>query len=243
MTPNRFPASRTVRALAVLVPLAVLGDAIWIRAAGSGGPPWQAADDWWNGLVGGPDSGPWWHAAETLNRLGAEPGLAVVAVGVVVLMLMRRWRSAVYTCAAIAATSLLVDVIKSVPERPRPGDIMVDTASFAFPSGHSARMAAVVVVVAAVAVPARRLRVWWPVAVLLTAAMMWARTWQHAHWLSDTIAGAAVGWAAATLLWWALSPLLDRERALREAAPVGQDPGPSTERLSWWGPPLERPPR
>jgi undecaprenyl-diphosphatase len=48
------------------------------------------------------------------------------------------------------------------------------------------------------------------------------RNWQHAHWLTDTVAGAALGWAVAALVWWALTPLLDRERAQREAAvPVG----------------------
>jgi membrane-associated phospholipid phosphatase len=231
VTPNRFPASRLLLVLAIAVPFGVLGDALWIRTDPAD-PPWQSLDDRWNNLVGGSDSDLWWYAAETLNRLGAEPGLALLAVGVAVLLLMRRWRSAVYMCATIAVTSLVVDLIKSVPERRRPDDIMVDTASFAFPSGHSARMAAFVVAVAVVAVPARRLRIWWPVAALLTMAMMWARTWQHAHWLSDTIAGAAVGWAVATFLWWALSPLLDRERALREPAPVGQGSETSTERLS-----------
>ncbi|SDD15133.1 phosphatase PAP2 family protein [Glycomyces harbinensis] len=234
MTPNRFPAPRWLLVLAIALPFGVLGDALWVRASGPAGPPWQGMDDGWNDLVGGSDSDLWWHLAELLNRLGAEPGLVVLAAGVVVLLLMRRWRSAVYTCAVVAATSLVIDVLKAVPNRARPDDIMVHTASWSFPSGHSARMAAFVVVIAVVAVPARRLRIWWPLAALLTLAMMWARTWQHAHWLSDTIAGAATGWAVAVFLWWALSPLLDRERALREAAaePAGQTSGPGTERLS-----------
>jgi len=235
MTPNRFPASRLLLVLSIAVPPAVLGDALWVRSDPTG-PPWQGLDDRWNGLVGGPDSGPWWSLAQFLNRLGGEPGLVVLAVGVIVLLLMRRWRSAVYVCAVVAATSLVVDLIKSVPDRPRPADIMVHTASWSFPSGHSARMAAFVVVIAVVAVPARNLRVWWPIAALLTLAMMWARTWQHAHWLTDTIGGAATGWAVATFLWWALTPLLDRERALREAAvepvPAEGAPGTSGERLS-----------
>jgi len=218
MLPNRFPASRLLLVLSIAVPLGVLGDAFWLRALKPSPPPWQGLDDRWDGLVGGPDSGLWWNLAELLNLLGGKPGLILVAVGVIVLMSMRRWRSAVYVCAVIAATSLAVDAIKAVPDRARPADIMVDTASMSFPSGHSARMAAFVVVIAVVAIPAARLRLWWPVAVLLTLAMMWARTWQHAHWLTDTIAGAATGWAVATFLWWALTPLLDRERALRRAA-------------------------
>jgi membrane-associated phospholipid phosphatase len=217
MTPNGFPKSRLVLILAIAVPLGVLGDALWVRTDPEG-PPWQGVDDWWNGLVGGPEDALPWHLAELLNRLGAEPGLVAFGLAVIALLVMRRWRSAVYACAALAATAIVVDVLKTVGERPRPGDIMVHGASWAFPSGHAARMAAFVVIIAVVAVPARHWRVWWPIGVLLTFAMMLARNWQHAHWLTDTVAGAATGWAVAVLAWWALTPMLDRERVRREAA-------------------------
>ncbi len=223
MTPNGFPKSRLALALAVLVPLGVLGDAIWIRLAGT--PPWQGLDDHWNALVGGPADGVRWQLAQLLNRLGAAPGLALLAIAVVALLLTKRWRSAVFACAAVAASAVAVDLVKRVGDRPRPLDVMIDTGSWAFPSGHAARMAAFVVIVAVVWIPARHLRAWWPIAVFLTVLMMGARTWQHAHWLTDTIAGAALGWSVTALAWFALTPLLDRERAQREAldAPVGTD--------------------
>lgn len=236
MTPNRFPKSRLVLVLAVAVPLAVLGDALWVRADPAN-PPWQGLDDWWNRLVGGPDEGLMWNFAEFFNRAGAEPGLVGYGLVVLALLALRRWRSAILVCAALAATAMAVDLVKHVAERPRPADIMVETASMAFPSGHAARMAAFVVVIAAVAIPARYLKVWWPIGVLLTIAMMLARNWQHAHWLTDTIAGAALGWGVAALAWWAMTPLLDRERAQREgsvSAPADAGAtGTSAERLSW----------
>lgn len=235
MTPNGFPRSRLLLILAIAVPLAVLGDAIWVRSDPTG-PPWQGLDDRWNGLVGGPDEGPLWNLAEFLNRLGAEIGLVAFAIGIVALLVLRRWRSAVYACTALVATKLVTDLAKAVAERPRPVDIMVDTASWAFPSGHSSRMAALVVVIGVLVIPARHLKLWWPVAVLLTFAMMLARNWQHAHWLTDTIAGAAIGWAVAAFAWWALTPLLDRERALREGtvldATAAGAPGTGSLRLS-----------
>ncbi|MDA1358259.1 phosphatase PAP2 family protein [Glycomyces luteolus] len=215
MTPNGFPRSRLLLALAIAVPLAVLGDAIWVRTDPEG-PPWQGLDDWWNGLVGSPVGSPLWYVAECFNLLGGALGLVLGAVAVVALLVVRRWRSAVYVGAALAATKLVTDGLKAVAERPRPTDITVDTGSWAFPSGHASRMAAVVVVIAVLMVPARHLQRWWPVAVVLTCAMMLARNWQHAHWLTDTVAGAATGAAVAVFVWWALSPLLDRERALRE---------------------------
>ncbi|MFG3340236.1 phosphatase PAP2 family protein [Glycomyces sp. NPDC048151] len=220
MTPNGFPRSRLLLVLSVAVPLAVLGDALWVRADPEG-PPWQGLDDWWNGLVGGPESGLLWHVADFFNLLGAELGVAIGAVAVIALLAMRRWRSAVYAVAAVVATKIVTDLVKAAAERPRPLDIMVDTGSWAFPSGHSSRMAAMVVVVGVLFVPARHLRRWWPVAVLSTLAMMLARNWQHAHWLTDTVAGAATGAAVAVFTWWALAPLLDRERALRESAAIG----------------------
>ena len=236
MTPNAFPKSRFAIVLAIAVLLGVLGDAFWVRADPKG-PPWQGLDDWWNGLVGGPDDGLMWNLATFLDYTGAEAGLVVCALGVVALILVRRWRSAVYACAVLAATALLTDVLKSVGERPRPADIMVDTGSWAFPSGHSSRIAAIVVVIGVLVIPARRLKLWWPIAVLITFAMMLARNWQHAHWLTDTVAGAAIGWAVAFVLWWALTPLLDRERALRESVAVPSAstagaPGTGAERLS-----------
>ncbi|MCC3761907.1 phosphatase PAP2 family protein [Glycomyces sp. TRM65418] len=217
MTPNGFPKSRLALILAIAIPLGVLGDALWIRADPDA-PPWQDVDDWWNGLVGGPAEGPAWQAAELFYHVGAQSGLLVLAAAAVALLLMRRWRSAVFACAAVAVTALVVDLLKTLSARPRPADIMVETASLAFPSGHAARMAAFVVVIAAVAIPARHLKFWWPIGAVLTIAMMLARNWQHAHWLTDTIAGAALGWAVAALTWWAMTPLLDRERAARAAA-------------------------
>jgi undecaprenyl-diphosphatase len=169
MTPNGFPKSRPALILAIAVPLGVLGDALWVRSDPDG-PPWQALDDRWNGLVGGPDDGLMWSLAELLYHVGAQAGLVVLAVAAIGLLFVRRWRSAVFACAAVAATAIAVDLLKTVGERPRPADIMVETSSWAFPSGHAARMAAFAVVIAVVAIPARHLRFWWPIGAALTFA-------------------------------------------------------------------------
>lgn len=235
MTPNGFPRSRLALALAVAIPLAVLGDAVLVRSAERGTPFWQPLDDWWNDLVGGPSDGFRWQLAQLLDRVGGEPGLALVAIAAAGLLLVKRWRSALFVLAAVGASWLIVYLVKLVGGRARPDDLMVDATGWAFPSGHSARMAAFVVIVAAVAIPAGHLWAWWPVAVLLTLLMMAARTWQHAHWLTDTIAGAATGWAVAMLVWRLWTPLLDRERELRESAdpaPFG-DAADGVDSLSW----------
>lgn len=41
--------------------------------------------------------------------------------------------------------------------------------------------------------------------------MMWSRTWLHAHWLTDTVAGAAAGAGTGLVAWWLCAPALARE--------------------------------
>jgi undecaprenyl-diphosphatase len=96
-------------------------------------------------------------------------------------------------------------------DRPRPAHPLVRVDHGSFPSGHSAGISLLVVVVGALLVPAARRRQWWIAGTVLTVAMMWSRTWLHAHWLSDTLAGAVAGAGAALVLWWLCTPLLARE--------------------------------
>jgi undecaprenyl-diphosphatase len=46
---------------------------------------------------------------------------------------------------------------------------------------------------------------------------MWGRTYLHAHWLSDVVAGLLEGIAVATLVWYAVEAVRDR-RARRHQA-------------------------
>lgn len=86
----------------------------------------------------------------------------------------------------------------------------------AYPSGHSTLTACFIVLVAAVLSPRAR-RWWWPVGILLLAAMMASRAYLSVHWLSDTIGGALLGLGCAILLWWAMGPSLANERRRRIA--------------------------
>ncbi|MGP3983576.1 phosphatase PAP2 family protein [Streptomyces sp. KR80] len=114
---------------------------------------------------------------------------------------------------------LVVQTLKHLVDRPRPGNPLVRVDHGSFPSGHVAGTAFLVVVVGALIVPAVARRAWWLGSTLLTLAMMWSRTWLHAHWLSDTLAGATTGAGAALLLWWLFAPLLARE-GIPPAAPL-----------------------
>ena len=60
------------------------------------------------------------------------------------------------------------------------------------------------------------LRRWyvWVAGVAWVVLMMWSRTYLHAHWLSDVIAGLLEGIAVACLVWCFIEAFRDR-RALR----------------------------
>jgi undecaprenyl-diphosphatase len=59
------------------------------------------------------------------------------------------------------------------------------------------------------------LRRWyvWVGGILWVLWMMWARTYLHAHWLSDVVAGMLEGIAVATLVWCAVQAVHDRRTA------------------------------
>src|SRR5699024_7044566 len=120
---------------------------------------------------------------------------------------------------AFLTTYAATAVLKHLGDRPRPEDIMVAVSSPAFPSDHSSRVACLVVVIAVVAIPVAARRWWWPVGALLVLGMMWARTWQHAHWRTDTIGGVATGLGVSVLCWRVFDAMLRREREGREAGP------------------------
>ncbi|WP_136534437.1 phosphatase PAP2 family protein [Glycomyces buryatensis] len=215
--------------MAFSLPLAVLALALWVRAD-PGAPPFQGFDDAWLGLMGSSDrDGPLWTTAVGFDRLGGWVGRIIEAAIVIVLLARWRWRSALFFAAALVAGHLVTEGFKLIGQRPRPADRMIEIASLSFPSGHASHEAAFVVALAVVAIPVAASRWWWPAATVLVLAMMWSRTWLHAHWPSDTIGGVATGIGVALLCWWAFSPLLDRERKWREGPAHGDDvPTPST---------------
>ncbi|MEV3992638.1 phosphatase PAP2 family protein [Streptomyces sp. NPDC049837] len=223
---HHSPPPRRSGALALgvifLLVTAALAAAVLARPAR---PVFQSVDDSWLRWMGGPHDGPYAAVAAVLNWLGGPLGV-VVPVGLLVFLSVRkRWQSLLCLLTVYAVGNLLVvQALKFWVDRPRPADPLVRVDHGSFPSGHVAGTALLVVVVGVLFVPAAGRRVWWAAGAALTVAMMWSRTWLHAHWLSDTLAGATTGAGAALLLWWLFTPLLLREAEARRAA-SGEPPG------------------
>ncbi|WP_328924130.1 phosphatase PAP2 family protein [Streptomyces sp. NBC_00190] len=177
-------------------------------------PPFQGLDERWLAWMGGPHEGLYSALAAALNWFGGPLG-AVVPLALLLLLLLRgRWVSAGFLLLVyLGGNMAVVQGLKHLVDRPRPAHPLVRVDHGSFPSGHSASAALLVVIVGALLVPAARRRLWWAAGTAFTLAMMWSRTWLHAHWLTDTVAGAAAGAGAGLVAWWLVRPALAREHA------------------------------
>ncbi|MBU3673671.1 MAG: phosphatase PAP2 family protein [Solirubrobacteraceae bacterium] len=134
--------------------------------------------------------------AEVVTVLGA-PALMWPLVGVVTILLLvrRHWVEGAVLGAGMLLTIGFVRLGKSVLERPRPADAVIDVSGYSFPSGHAAYAVAwiALAVIAVRLVPSLRGR-WWLVGAAIAVAVIVAltRVYLRVHWLSDVLAGAGV---------------------------------------------------
>ncbi|MFE5864718.1 phosphatase PAP2 family protein [Streptomyces virginiae] len=176
-------------------------------------PPFQGLDDRWLVLMGGPHEGAYQAAATILDLIGGPVGSLIPLSVLLLLIVRRRWVSAGFLLAAtLGGNMLVVQGLKHLVDRPRPAHPLVRVDHGSFPSGHAATAALLVVLLGVLLVPVARRRAWWIGGAVFILAMMWSRTWLHAHWLSDTAAGAAAGAGVGLVAWWLFGPALARER-------------------------------
>jgi len=181
----------------------------------------QPLDDAWRRLVGagGLDQVSW-AVPMAFQYLGEIPGAALTILLIPAwLFVIRRWRSALFFLTAELAGSMVVSQLtKNLVDRPRPADDLVNglfgplfpVDHGSFPSGHAVSAGILLVAVAAILPPSKRLA-WWIVGSLITVGMVWQRTLINAHWFSDAVFGVIGGASATVVLWWAFSTLLARD--------------------------------
>jgi len=154
------------------------------------GPVPPAVDRWWQPVAaaaGGPISTP---ALTVVSRVGGGVlGVVVVpaAIAAVLLALGRR-AEAVAFAVTVATSAVVVHVGKALVGRERPAGQVLETSA-AFPSGHVTTAATVTVLLAVLL----RRRGLLALAAVWTAGMALSRTALGVHWLTDTLAGAALG--------------------------------------------------
>jgi membrane protein DedA with SNARE-associated domain len=139
------------------------------------------------------------HVAKAITALGSSPVVGVVVIATAVWLVTRR--------RIVTATTLLLggvaDVIalhiaKGATGRPRPPHPLGDTQGSSFPSGHAAYSAAYLAVAFVLwrSVPGFRARIGLIVIALVLAVLIGlSRVYLRAHYLSDVLAGYALGLA------------------------------------------------
>lgn len=154
----------------------------------------------------------WLHAQATpaldqvmlfITNIGGEIGLtALIAVLLLGLSLLRRWRDAFFVFLAVGGSEAFNLMLKALFGRPRPSlwtSISPET-SFSFPSGHATGSVALAAALLVLLWSTR-----WRVPALLIGALFGtlvslSRLYLGVHYPSDVLAGAAASLAWVTLL-------------------------------------------
>jgi membrane-associated phospholipid phosphatase len=154
---------------------------------------------------------------------GATVTVIVLAVVVVVVSFVRRRESTLavagFLALVVVGQNLIANVVKAVVDRARPtGHLLAGFSGPSFPSGHTT---AAFATFSAIALVAGRGRPGPRQAILLGTALGAAtlvgasRVLLGVHWLTDVIAGAALG-----LAWFAVAAVAFGGRLLRFGLPV-----------------------
>lgn len=210
---RKIPPALLLFGTVALLLLTVLG--IGNAVSGSGPSGWDREILLALRVPGHPDTpiGPdWLHQGMiALTMLGSSKALLPIVIAAVLILLLRRHvRTALYLAAATGSGTLLVDLLKDLFQRPRPDvvDHLVQVSHFSFPSGHSANSAIVFLSLGTLLARVER----WPLeraatlalAMALAVSIGFSRLYLGVHWPSDVAAGWMLG-AAWAMLWWTLA--------------------------------------
>lgn len=158
---------------------------------------------------------------EFVTSLVSTPGIIAIAlvVGVIELVRLPSLSIPPFLLVVIVGDSLATNMIKQLMDRARPTlDPVAATLGPSFPSGHSSTAAALFAGLALVASRGRSARVrsvLIGLAVGLAVAVACSRVLLDVHWVSDVIAGLALGW-----IWFAACVAAFGGWLLRFGAPV-----------------------
>jgi undecaprenyl-diphosphatase len=144
----------------------------------------------------------WGYAITWLGN--SDTVLWVTVLAVAALAALRHWRGAAALALSMAATQLVVELLKGAVERSRPDHAIAEAGGFSFPSAHSASSVALYALLAFILARAARgsTRTAVLVAGLAVAvAVGLSRVYLGAHYPTDVLAGWLTGGVLAAASW------------------------------------------
>lgn len=198
MVPLRAPAPRGARPLVVglvgVVAVAMLGTIILLLGNGP-----TRVDVWWHELMLAWRTDAGLTVAHALDVIGGTTAMIVIGAALVAgFLFARRPWGALTVATAMLASELVTGSMKVLFARPRPPDSLSDVGLTSFPSGHTTLAATVAIALALL------ISGWlaWTAAAAWVLIIAWSRTYLEAHWLTDVLGGATLGFSMALVTWW-----------------------------------------
>jgi membrane-associated phospholipid phosphatase len=158
-----------------------------------------------------------------ITDAGAPRTIAVLAIvlGSALLLRTRKASVALFLLAVVGGNAIVTTAVKDLVDRVRPSlNPIAETLGPSFPSGHSSHTAAFLAAAALLLGRGRGRRtraLLAGVAVGLAVAVASSRVLLDEHWLSDVVAGLALGWA-----WFAVCAIAFGGRLLQFGAKARQ---------------------
>jgi membrane-associated phospholipid phosphatase len=158
---------------------------------------------------------------EGITELGSTLVVCVIAAVVGVVEFLRRRSVALFAflVLVVGGQNVISNAVKALVDRARPDvDPLAGFSGPSFPSGHSAAAAATFAACALLVGRGRASRtqaLLGGVAIAIAVAVASSRVLLGVHWLTDVLAGLALGWA-----WFAIGAIAFGGRLLRFGAPV-----------------------
>lgn len=185
-----------------------------------GGHEPLAVDVWWHDLVASSTGDVWIVVAWVPAIVGGTLGMVVIGAVLIAWLVWRtrRW-DAVTLAVAMVAVVAIGATMAAVIGRTRPEDSLAESVATSFPSGHTAVATTVAVILALT------FRHWyvWVLGAVWVVTMMWSRTYLHAHWLSDVVAGLLEGIAVACFVWVCVDAARARHVSRTASASAGEE--------------------
>ena len=214
----------TLIAVVSAIALAIFADVGEDVAAKSTGPLDNAVRGWFLAH----QNPTLYQIAAALSWIGSPTVMVIIAIAAGVWFYRGRGGSkAGVIVAAPAAGGLLAGGIKLLYGRARPaGAALFNERSFAFPSGHAATSAAVMVTLCYVL--ARERIISWPVAIVIGGIVPFivgiTRLYLDVHWTTDVVGGWTVGLFVAAMS----AALYERLRTSGPTKAETEEPRPAT---------------